>query len=67
MCEAEGRIEIAVHVDHIRPLRDGGAPFDEMNLRSLCKPHHSAVTRRWQNERGDTPSPETPTPACVIA
>lgn len=67
MCEAEGRIEVAVHVDHIRPLRDGGAPFDQANLRSLCKSHHSAVTRRWQNQRGAGPAPDPPTPAYVIA
>jgi 5-methylcytosine-specific restriction protein A len=63
LCEAEGRLEAAVHVDHIRPIRDGGAPFDPANLRSLCKPHHSAVTRAWQNQRdhGDEPAPPAPT------
>lgn len=57
LCEAEGRVEAAVHVDHIVPIRDGGAPFDPANLRSLCLRHHSAETRRWQNGRQDSGQP----------
>lgn len=67
MCEAEGRVVAAVHVDHIRPIRDGGAAYDPANLRSLCKPCHSAVTRAWQNTRGDDDPPPPPEPRYVIA
>ena len=61
LCEAEGRVTAAEHVDHVRPIRDGGAPWDFANLRSLCKSHHSAVTRAWQNRRqGEPPAPPPP-------
>lgn len=40
-CGAKGRIE----VDHIKPLRDGGAPFELGNLQSLCPACHSRKTR----------------------
>ena len=33
-------------VDHIVPLEDGGAMFDEANLQGLCKSHHSSKTAR---------------------
>jgi 5-methylcytosine-specific restriction protein A len=68
MCEAEAppRLRPAVHVDHIVPLRDGGAPFDWSNLRSLCHSHHSAVTRQWQNQRTGS-DPEPPAPSYTIA
>ena len=29
----------ATEVDHIVPLRDGGAMYDEANLQGLCKSH----------------------------
>ena len=32
-------------VDHIVPLTEGGEPFDEDNLRALCRPCHQSVTR----------------------
>ncbi|WP_022684594.1 HNH endonuclease [Sphingobium bisphenolivorans] len=40
-CEAKGRIE----VDHIKPIRDGGAPYDLQNLQCLCVQCHSRKTR----------------------
>ena len=40
-CGAGGRIE----VDHIVPLRDGGAPFDLDNLQTLCRACHARKTR----------------------
>jgi 5-methylcytosine-specific restriction protein A len=33
-------------VDHVRAVRDGGAPLDEANLEALCKPCHSRKTLR---------------------
>jgi 5-methylcytosine-specific restriction enzyme A len=40
-CGARGRLE----VDHIKPIRDGGAPFDLENTQCLCVPCHSRKTR----------------------
>ncbi|RBO54173.1 HNH endonuclease [Rhodovulum sp. BSW8] len=40
-CGAKGRLE----VDHITPLRDGGAPFDLGNLQCLCGRCHARKTR----------------------
>jgi len=67
MCKAEGRVTVAEHVDHIKAIRDGGAPFDWANLRSLCHSHHSGVTRRWQDQRGSEPALPAPGPAYVVA
>lgn len=50
-CREKGDTVPAREVDHIIPLRDGGDIFDEENLQSLCKPHHSQKTRREMNER----------------
>lgn len=40
-CGKYGRLE----VDHILPLEDGGAPYDESNLQALCRRCHFAKTR----------------------
>lgn len=40
-CGARGRVE----VDHVTPLRDGGAAFDLGNVQCLCVPCHSRKTR----------------------
>ena len=43
----------ALEVDHIVPLRRGGAPYDMGNLQSLCAfPCHAEKTR-GENERPD--------------
>ena len=36
----------ATDVDHIIPLREGGPPFDRVNVQGLCKADHSAKTGR---------------------
>lgn len=42
---AEGCSAWANEVDHIVPLTDwNGSPFDERNVQSLCKRHHSMKT-----------------------
>lgn len=49
LCEgcAPHRHTIASHVDHVRPISDGGDPFPALDgLRSLCPPCHSAKTAR---------------------
>jgi 5-methylcytosine-specific restriction protein A len=50
LCMDRGRAEPAQDVDHIKPLADGGEPFDLENLRSLCHPCHSRVTRAMGGE-----------------
>jgi 5-methylcytosine-specific restriction endonuclease McrA len=41
-CGARGRVE----VDHIKPVRERpDLAFDESNLQTLCKTHHSLKTR----------------------
>lgn len=43
MCQAEGRIEAATVVDHIKPHRGDQALFwDRDNWQSLCKRHHDS-------------------------
>lgn len=49
VCERVKIQRKATEVDHIRAMRDGGAPFDHKNLQSLCKPHHSQKTAKWDN------------------
>ncbi len=39
----------AVEVDHIVPIRAGGARLDESNLQSACKPCHA-----WKTKHEDT-------------
>jgi 5-methylcytosine-specific restriction enzyme A len=40
-CRALGRVEVAVEVDHIVPLCDGGSNEQE-NLQSLCRSCHQS-------------------------
>ena len=46
--KAAGRFE----VDHIKPLSEGGAPFDLENLQPLCRPCHFDKTTL---DRGGVP------------
>ena len=41
-CERRGRLE----VDHIQPMRFGGAVYDLENLQTLCRQHHFDKTAR---------------------
>lgn len=43
-CEAEGRTEVAVLVDHVQPVRDGGEMWDPGNLQPLCSRCHDVKT-----------------------
>ncbi len=40
-CRREGRVTKAVVVDHIKPIREGGALLDEENLQALCSSCHA--------------------------
>lgn len=37
---------VGVDVDHIRPLEQGGAPWDAENLQTMCKACHGTKTRQ---------------------
>lgn len=42
---------IAVDVDHIRSLEQGGKPYERANLMGLCKACHGRKTKREQATR----------------
>ncbi len=46
MCQAKGKVTIAVEVDHIIALTNGGAedPHDDSNRQGLCIPCHIEKT-----------------------
>ena len=44
MCAARGRVVAAVVVDHVVPVKDGGARFDVANLQALCVTCHNRKT-----------------------
>lgn len=46
LCIIEGCDEIALDVDHITPLEQGGDPWSRMNLQAMCHAHHAAKTKR---------------------
>ncbi|WP_269112462.1 HNH endonuclease [Burkholderia thailandensis] len=43
-CQARGMTIAAVVVDHVVPIKDGGARFDWVNLQSLCVSCHNRKT-----------------------
>ena len=43
-CGKNARLTAATEVDHIVPLNDGGAQYDESNCQGLCKSCHSRKT-----------------------
>lgn len=43
-CATIGRVEPATEVDHVVPIRRGGARLDPANLQALCKRCHSRKT-----------------------
>jgi 5-methylcytosine-specific restriction protein A len=45
-CEVAGRVVVAGVVDHIVPLKDGGARFDRANLQPLCVSCHNRKTAK---------------------
>lgn len=51
LCAARGRVTPAVLVDHIVPIRDGGAVLDDRNLQSLCRRCHDAKTAEDMRKR----------------
>jgi len=52
MCAAKGRLTEATVSDHIRPIRQGGDPWDWANRQALCKPCHDSKSGREAHQRG---------------
>lgn len=50
LCSAPGCRELATELDHIVPVSQGGAVWDEENLAGLCTAHHAAKTAREAQE-----------------
>lgn len=44
-CLDKGRVKKANVVDHIKPIKEGGAGYDEENFQSLCHAHHNKKTK----------------------
>jgi 5-methylcytosine-specific restriction protein A len=42
-------------VDHVQPIKEGGARFDAANLQSLCVSCHNAKTARESARRRPIP------------
>ena len=54
-CGAKGLLVAARVVDHVLPIKDGGARFDTANLQSLCVPCHNSKTARESAARSGPP------------
>ena len=50
-CQADDCDRLAVHVDHIVPMSDGGAAFETNNLQALCRSCHSRKTIMENNRK----------------
>lgn len=49
-CKAKGRVEPSTVADHIKPIEQGGAQFDEANGCGLCQTCHNV--KRSAESRG---------------
>jgi 5-methylcytosine-specific restriction protein A len=54
-CGARGRLVAAKVVDHVQPIKSGGARFDRTNLQPLCIPCHNRKTARESARVRKTP------------
>ena len=51
ICLEEGIVTQADVVDHIVPIKQGGAKLDETNLQGLCHKHHNKKTHDENNPK----------------
>lgn len=59
MCEWRGCRRLAVEVDHITPVSQGGDRYDWNNLQSLCHAHHERKTLLEAQAAQGNPAPTT--------
>ena len=52
-CKKQNHIKLADVVDHIIPIKDGGAQLDSQNLQGLCHLHHNQKSAKEQGEKID--------------
>ena len=57
-CEEEGITKPGDIVDHIKEISDGGDPFDQNNLQTMCHKHHNQKTK-WAAKKRYKPNTET--------
>lgn len=50
-CLKEGRYVLAVDVDHIIEIADGGLEYELSNLQGLCKRHHGIKSHQARRSR----------------
>ncbi len=50
-CIKENRIQPAFVLDHIKAIKDGGAPLDSSNLQWLCNFHHQSKSSKERFNR----------------
>jgi 5-methylcytosine-specific restriction protein A len=63
-CFDAGILRPATTVDHVRAIRDGGAPLALENLRSLCQACHSVKTDAIDGGFGRAPKDHVPVRGC---
>jgi 5-methylcytosine-specific restriction protein A len=67
ICETAGCGRKSEHVDHVIPLRRGGAPLDRRNVKARCHCCHSQKTARSDGGFGRpiTPAAEPRAKGCL--
>ena len=65
-CTRTGRIVTADTVDHVVALKDGGAPFDLENLRSMCATCHNRKTSYVDGGFGHKRKTRAPLKGCDV-
>ena len=55
ICVIAGCGCVAMVVDHIKALNDGGDKYDEANLQAMCTFHHNQKTARENKAFGNIP------------
>lgn len=53
ICEERGFVSAVEEVDHIIPIRQGGAEYDWNNLQSLCKSCHARKSAKERHTMKD--------------
>jgi 5-methylcytosine-specific restriction protein A len=51
-CKGQGIATVVDVVDHITPIKEGGARLDASNLQSLCNMHHNQKSARERGRAG---------------